>query len=180
MRGSPITPEVLRALLQYDADTGRMFWRVRGAEWFQTPIAAKRWNARYAAKEAFTYVGAQGYLRGAVLGQAATAHRVAWAIVTGAWPDGEIDHINGGKTDNRLTSLREATASQNQFNRGRPASNTSGFKGVSLGKASKNYRARIVVRGTTHDLGYHATAEDAHNAYAKASAELHGEFGRLS
>ena len=138
-----------------------MFWRVRGAEWFQTPIAAKRWNARYAAKEAVTYVGAQGYLRG-------------------AWPDGEIDHINGGKTDNRLTNLREATASQNQFNRGRPASNTSGFKGVSLGKASKNYRARIVVRGTTHDLGYHASADSAGAAYAKASAELHGEFGRLS
>ena len=47
-------------------------------------------------------------------------------------PDGkqEIDHINRTPTDNRLENLRWATPSENQQNKGRPTTNTSGYKHI--------------------------------------------------
>jgi hypothetical protein len=34
------------------------------------------------------------------------AHRVAWLLVYGIMPDGQIDHINRTRDDNRLANLR--------------------------------------------------------------------------
>lgn len=43
--------------------------------------------------------------------------RLAWFYVTGEWPNDQIDHINRIKDDDRWENLREATQSQNSFNR---------------------------------------------------------------
>ena len=42
------------------------------------------------------------------------AHRVIWALVHGEWPEGQIDHINGVRDDNRLENLRVVTNQDNQ------------------------------------------------------------------
>lgn len=55
-----------------------------------------------------------------------------------------------------------------------------GFKGVDFHKNTKKYRARITVHRKSHCLGYFYTPEEAAAAYAKASLELHGEFGRTA
>ena len=62
-------------------------------------------------------VNALGYGRVKINGKSVLAHRLAWALHYGEWPDGAIDHINGIKTDNRLCNLRLATRAQNQQNR---------------------------------------------------------------
>lgn len=48
-----------------------------------------------------------------------SAHRIAFAIMKGHWPKGEIDHINGNRSDNRWINLRDVSQSENGINRKR-------------------------------------------------------------
>lgn len=96
-------------------------------------------------------------------------------------PEGlQVDHRDGNGLDNRRANLREATPSQNLHNQRLSRANTSGYKGVEWHKAKGKWRARIMINGKQRYLGLFATAEDAYAAYCKASAELHGEFGRTA
>lgn len=78
-----------------------------------------------------------GYYRGQVMGKNYAAHRVVFFLYHGRWPDGEIDHINGDRLDNRPLNLREADRSLNSANRG---------KGYYITKEG-TYRAQIKCRG---------------------------------
>lgn len=90
-----------------------------------------------------------------------------------------VDHINGNGLDNRRINLRVANTSENLRNTRRQINNMSGFKGVGYYRhGKKNWRARIKLHGKTYYLGYFMSPELAHAAYARASKELHGEFGR--
>jgi hypothetical protein len=101
--------------------------------------------------------------------------------MTGRWPYGELDHINGEKADNRFANLREATHSQNCHNiRRRPKTNTTGFKGVTYFARCRTFRAKIHVDGRYLSLGYFATAEEAHAAYCAAATEHFGEFASIA
>ena len=108
------------------------------------------------------------------------AHRIAWALMYGEFPDGQLDHINGEPSDNRITNLRLATESQNKANRRRSKRNSTGFKGVSFRKRDHIYSAQIRKDKKTMWLGSYKSPEEAHRAYAKAAKEMHGEFARLN
>ena len=177
-RSCPMTkslpsPELLRKLLRYEPDTGKLFWKVR-------PEGRPEWNARYAGKEAMTARDTGGYPYGQIYKRPHRAHRVIWAIVTGAWPKADIDHINGDRSDNRIENLREATRSQNCHNSGLQARNTSGFKGVHFDKRSGRWRSKIMHCGRETHLGLYETPQEAHAAYSDAASRLHGEFSRTS
>lgn len=92
----------------------------------------------------------------------------------------EVDHINGDGLDNRRSNLRLATHAQNTRNRRRPRTNTSGFKGVHLHKSAGKWVAQITNAGKYLYLGLFETPESAYAARVAASAELHGEFGRVA
>jgi hypothetical protein len=89
------------------------------------------------------------------------------------------DHRDGNGLNNRRKNLRIASTAENTRNQRRASHNTSGVKGVSLDATSGKWRAMIRAGGKQKNLGRFFTLEAAARAYAKASAELHGEFGRL-
>lgn len=94
-------------------------------------------------------------------------------------PDGmETDHRDGDGLNNRRDNLRPATKAQNAFNQKMSVRNASGFKGVYWDKVRAKWQAQISVGGSSRSLGHFTAKEEAATAYAKASAELHGEFGR--
>ncbi len=94
----------------------------------------------------------------------------------------DTDHINFNRLDNRRENLRIATRSQNLYNKVKPRSNTSGFKGVGIRKESKTkpYIAFLSTERKRIYLGYHKTAREAAIAYNKAALKYFGEFARLN
>ena len=101
-----------------------------------------------------------------------TIHRlVALAFIPN--PDNKpiIDHIRD-RLDNSVSNLRWATYTENNYNRGKTPTNTSGYKGVSLHKPSGKW---LVHLGKKH-IGLCDTAELGYELYCKAAQELHGEF----
>ena len=49
-------------------------------------------------------------------GKAVRAHRLAWYKYYGTFPEKEIDHINGDRSDNRIENLREVSRTGNMRN----------------------------------------------------------------
>lgn len=156
----------LREVLNYDPETGIFTWRI-----------TRRSVAQAGRIAGCLHSGGSIYLR--VDGKALQAHRVAWAMQTGAWPKDEIDHINRVRNDNRLVNLREATRAQNLHNRGASKCNTSGFKGVFMCRESGRFRAQVRFSGNKKWSARFKTKEEAYAAYCEKAAELHGEFARF-
>jgi hypothetical protein len=104
------------------------------------------------------------------------AHRVAWAIYYGKWPEKQIDHINHIKSDNRINNLRQADHSQNGCNRGLQSNNRSGVSGVHWSSQKEKWFAKIKLNGKSKHLGVFSDIEDAANAVKKARIEMHGDF----
>lgn len=151
----------LRLLLQYDPDSGIFRWRVaRGC----APAGSRAGCQKEAG----------GYRVIRIDGLIYYEHRLAWIYAHGKWPDGEIDHLNNRKSDNRLENLREATSSQNQMN-AKSAPNVTGVRGVYKTKYGR-YAARIKVDRKIVFLGTFLTAGDAESARNQAAAKLHGIF----
>lgn len=91
-----------------------------------------------------------------------------------------VDHINGDGLDNRRANLRAATNAQNGQNRRRPATNTSGYKGVGWISPSGPWRARITLEGRCVHLGCFADPVEAARVYDEAASHYYGEFARLN
>lgn len=90
-----------------------------------------------------------------------------------------VDHINSDGLDNRRENLRPASPQQNAQNqRGRRAS--SGYRGVTMHKASGLWRTTIGIQGKTTSLGYFKDPKDGAVAYDDAAREHFGEFARLN
>lgn len=122
----------------------------------------------------------KGYIRLRVDGKRYSGHRLAWLYVHGYWPPHEIDHVNGCRTDNRISNLRLADTFTNKRNTPAYKNNKSGAKGVSWSVTSKKWRARIRLDGRDVNLGMHDTIESAHAAYIAAAKASFGEFARAA
>ncbi len=175
-----IDPELLRQLLTYDPETGKLFWRYREEGGPQADRERRAFNKRWAGKEALTALSGKGYCQGTVMWHRIMAHRAAWVISFGRWPDGEIDHINRVKTDNRLANLREFSATQNQWNRPGRANARSQYKGVAWHPKNQNWVARIRIWGKRKHLGCFASERDAALAYNHAAKEAFQDFAFLN
>ena len=147
--------------LSYDPQTGLVTWVVRP-------------NRRIPAGSVAGYVDSWGYVSIKVCGKLRKAHRIAFLIMEGRFPQDQVDHINGNRADNRWTNLRKATRSQNMQNIAGPTSrNTSGFLGVTRGLRGKGWIAQIVIKKRRYHLGTFECPEEAHRAYVEAKKRLH-------
>lgn len=169
-----LSAEMVRSLLNYDADQGLFTWRPR-------PVLGqsdKTWNTRFAGKVAGA-IRPDGYRIIGVFGTRYHAHRLAWLYSTGAWPKASIDHINGVSGDDRIINLREATHSQNLSNTHARSDSSSGIKGVHFDSDRKKWVAQICCRGKRRHLGRFSTSGAAKAAYTAAAVRLFGEFAKV-
>ena len=156
-----ITPELCRQLLRYEPETGKFYWLPRPNN--------PQWTGRHAGKEALTFVDGHGYRMGRLLNVSVAAHRIAWAISHGAVPAGDIDHINGDRTDNRIANLRAVDRLTNTRNAGVKTNNTSGHIGVTWAATRRKWAAQIGIRGKVIPLGRFERYDDA--VLARENAE---------
>ena len=82
------------------------------------------------------------------------AHRVAWLLHTGECPgEFQIDHIDGCRTNCRMSNLRLVNNQENSMNQRKRSDNTSGVTGVSWDKNSGKWRVTIYNYGKKLHLG---------------------------
>lgn len=179
-KGEVVTPELLRELLDYDPETGKLTWLPRTKDNHPNDQVRRRLNTQFAGREAFTTTSSKGYKRGILLNRDFLAHRVIWALHTGAWPEDQIDHVNGNRSDNRIENLRVVSNQENQKNQRLYSNNTSGYMGVLWNKGCKRWSSRIQVDGGNLHLGLFDDIEDAIAARKEAEIKhgFHENHGR--
>lgn len=165
-------PEILRKLIRYDPETGDLIWRARLPDERTSNHQAKRFTTVFAGKPALNCINRGGYKVGTVLNIRTSAHRVAWAIYHGVWPEGEIDHINHIRSDNRIKNLREVSSAQNARNRSLHRNNKSGFVGVFWIKKLQIWRVTIRYKNQIKFLGHFKCKEDAIEERKKANLKF--------
>lgn len=159
--------ERIEAALSYDKEKGVFRWiKPTGRRTKVGDVAGSLWSS--------------GYLAIGIAGQRVLAHRLAWFIETGEWPEFDIDHINGNRQDNRIANLRPASRSQNMANTLKRSSNTSGVKGVHWSSRSRRWIARVMKDGKQIHLGAFKDISDAAKAYATGASVAFGEFARAA
>jgi hypothetical protein len=160
-----VDQNTLKKLLSYDPETGVLTWIVdRGGV-----TAGSRAGSRQVA----------GYRQIGIKGTVYREHKVIWFYVHGYWSAQDIDHINGDRSDNRLSNLRLASRSQNLGNK-KAGKNRSGFKGVSWCPHNRGWRARITLMGSERTIGIFSDPREAHAAYCIEAERVFGEFARAA
>jgi len=156
MKGETLSHEYVSSKLSYDVDTGELKWNEVKGRFHSGSVAGSETSGGYVLIQ----------MRGEKIG----AHRLAWFIVHGVWPN-EIDHINGVTNDNRLVNLRNVTHAENGRNQRRQKNNSTGVNGVGYIEMSETWRARIAgIDGVEVNLGSYKTLFDA--VCARKSAEV--------
>lgn len=155
-----VTVDLVRELFTYDPHTGVM-------------TRKKQTSSKTKIGDVVGSVNGNGYISTRIYGRHWKIHRLAWVHFYGEFPDGQIDHINGCKSDNRISNLRCGTRAENQQNQKLHSDNTSGYTGVSWRKDSNKWKAQIQVDGKKIHLGSFARLEDAISAHAIGKARYH-------
>jgi len=159
-----ITAEQVRAVLFYDERGGDFYW-----------VKTRNGQAKAGSKAGCLQPSGYVKIRISIGSQFFTfgAHRLAWLLCYGKWPDGTIDHIDGLKSNNRIANLRDVTVAENQQNQKKAHSNSrSGLLGAHQIRPGR-WQARIRINGKDKHLGVFPSPEGAHEAYVDAKRRLH-------
>jgi HNH endonuclease len=156
----PLTLKKLRSLLHYAPKTGVFTWRKnRGGGACKGDTAGG--------------IDSRGYVQLRVNGSnKILAHRLAWFYMTGAWPKHHIDHIDGVRTNNAFSNLRDVPRAINNQNRS-IASRSSRTGVLGVWPQGNRFVAAISIKGVQKYLGCFATVGDAEQAYKTAKKSLH-------
>lgn len=150
-----MTQDELKQHLHYDPETGVFTWRDRT----HMPSVGYNVACRTRGKVAGSRLQS-GYWRIGIGDKQYRAHRLAWLYVHGYMPE-EIDHIDGCRTNNRLSNLRAVNRAENAKNLGKTPLNTSGITGVHFNAAGKVWIANICVNQKRIHGGRFKTKDEA-------------------
>jgi len=106
--------------------------------------------------------------------QSTSAHRLAFLLMTGDWPRGEVDHLNGCRNDNRWCNLEDVSVSRQKKNTKIRVDNPFGIVGVQY-----DVRYRLPWYAVIHSEGnrYIERFDNFFDACcARRSAELRHKF----
>lgn len=158
MAALQFTFDALRELLIYQPDTGKFVARCTTARLTEGVEVGGPHGSGYTLIRLKPYRG--------------FAHRLAFLYMTGAHPQGNVDHINGIRDDNRWCNLRDASQCVNMQNlKGARTDSRTGLLGVAPN--GKRWMAMIMANGKRKYLGTYDTPEEAHAAYLHEKRLVH-------
>ena len=92
LREDGITQDYVNSLFDYDSDNGVLIRKFRNGKSYNKPCGYKPI--------------CNGYGRVKIDGKNYRTHLVIWLLVNGVYPDGELDHIDRDKTNNRIENIQ--------------------------------------------------------------------------
>ena len=152
----------IRELLDYDPLTGVIRWKVQ--------------RGRQRAGSVAGCVTSTGYRYISIDGMFYLAQRIAWLLISGEWPEFEVDHEDRCRDHNWESNLRPATSAQNKHNSSLRRDNTSGHVGVSYESRRGKWVASMIHEGKFSYLGEFVNKADAVAARLNAARPARGEF----
>lgn len=144
--------ELACALFRYDPETGRFFRKAK--------LSWKRNLIKVDEKEIVS-TNAYGYIEVNFSGKPCAIHRIIFLMLTGKFPENDVDHLDGNRTNNKLSNLRLVTRKENLRNVGIRSDNLTGFHGVSLRKDTGKFTVYIDVDGIRYRGGNFLSLKDA-------------------
>lgn len=149
--------------LSYDESSGILTWLPRDASEFSRKHQYASWLSRCEGKSAGVEVKKKHkrYLRVAIGPEKIYAHRIAWAIYHGDYPEGEVDHINGNSMDNSISNLCIVSRQENCRNVRLHIKSKSGYCGVNWHEETGKWRARVKINGNEKYIGLFDDPQEA-------------------
>lgn len=154
-----LTQNRLKEVLDYSPDTGVFKRRLKQTGVRQGSVSGS--------------LSKEGYLVTSVDGKIYKCHRLAWLYMTSTWPAGQIDHLNGNRSDNRFANLRDVSQLDNVQNQRNAQRSNKSTRVLGTFKNGSGFAARIAHNGTKIYLGTFRTIDEASAAYIAAKRLLH-------
>ena len=142
-----ITCKRLKEILTYDEVTGIFTRNVTISKYKAGTIAGS--------------IDSSGYVALTIDGYRTYAHRLAWLYMTGEFPNNEIDHIDGNKSNNSIKNLRDVKRDEQSKNMPKYSNNGSQCIGVVKRQDCNRWVAKIRVNNKNIYLGMYKTYEEA-------------------
>lgn len=155
MGGSEMMYKTVRALFDYNPITGHLVRR-------QTT------SSRAQRGMLVGCINSAGYAVVNIDRKVQYVHRIIWLWMTGDWPTGVVDHINGKRADNRWDNLRDVSYSENCHNKNVES-------GVYWAHRDQVWVACIQVNGDKTHIGQSKDREEAEAMYREVKKHYRPE-----
>ena len=154
MRRTPVDPKLVREIFTYE--DGALLWAEDRGQRARKGAAA---GTLRASGVVAIVIGKRAYPRS----------RLVFAWHFGRWPAGQLRHLDGQTTNDRIENLRDMPVHELRV----LAKSCGNLPGTRQQKG--RWLASITLGGIARHLGSYATEGEAHEAFARAHAAAHGK-----